>query len=155
MTLRTSPFIEGSPASCIGGGLELRLKQEDCFSGSAGGDLLGALGIQPEVCHLNEGHAAFAVLERARSFMQEDRAALRSCGWPSRERGTSSPPTRQWLPVLNRFDPALIEQYLGGYAPNRSSVLHFTICWLWAGRTRTTRLKVSTLAYLAIRGSGQ
>ena len=33
--------------------------------------LLHALGIQAEVCHLNEGHAAFAVLERARSFMQE------------------------------------------------------------------------------------
>jgi starch phosphorylase len=26
---------------------------------------------QPEVCHLNEGHAAFAVLERAHSFMQK------------------------------------------------------------------------------------
>lgn len=26
-----------------------------------------ALGIAPQVCHLNEGHAAFAVLERARS----------------------------------------------------------------------------------------
>lgn len=27
------------------------------------------LGLQPEVCHLNEGHAAYAVLERARHFM--------------------------------------------------------------------------------------
>ena len=26
------------------------------------------LGLHPEVCHLNEGHAAFVVLERARSF---------------------------------------------------------------------------------------
>jgi glycogen phosphorylase len=30
-----------------------------------------ALGIKPEVCHLNEGHAAFALLERARGFMKE------------------------------------------------------------------------------------
>ena len=30
------------------------------------------LGINPEVCHLNEGHAAFAVLERARWFMEEN-----------------------------------------------------------------------------------
>ena len=29
------------------------------------------LGIQPEVCHLNEGHAAFAVLERARDYMTQ------------------------------------------------------------------------------------
>jgi len=32
---------------------------------------LPALASKPEVCHLNEGHAAFAVLERARSFMLE------------------------------------------------------------------------------------
>ena len=27
--------------------------------------------LQPEVCHLNEGHAGFAVLERALCFMQQ------------------------------------------------------------------------------------
>ena len=40
-------------------------------SGSAAGGCCSALGLRPEVCHLNEGHAAFAVLERARSFMEE------------------------------------------------------------------------------------
>ena len=44
---------------------------------SADGVCLDGLGITPEVCHLNEGHAAFAVLERARDFMQEQRPALR------------------------------------------------------------------------------
>src|SRR6202034_994334 len=29
------------------------------------------LGINAEVCHLNEGHAAFAVLERAASYMED------------------------------------------------------------------------------------
>lgn len=28
-------------------------------------------GVQPEVCHLNEGHAAFAVLKGTRDFMEE------------------------------------------------------------------------------------
>ena len=46
-------------------------------SGSAAGDCFGRSGVQPEVCHLNEGHAAFAVLERARSFMEADGAAVR------------------------------------------------------------------------------
>ena len=32
---------------------------------------LGALGIKPEVCHLNKGHAASAVLERARGLTEE------------------------------------------------------------------------------------
>ena len=39
--------------------------------GIGGWRLLRALGIQPEVCHLNEGHAAFAVLERAASYMED------------------------------------------------------------------------------------
>jgi len=48
----------------------MRLKQE-LLLGIGGWRLLHALGIQPQVCHLNEGHAAFAVLERALDFMQE------------------------------------------------------------------------------------
>ena len=38
--------------------------------------LTRALGIQPEICHLNEGHAAFAVLERARMFMEETKQSF-------------------------------------------------------------------------------
>jgi len=30
------------------------------------------MGITPDVCHLNEGHAAFLVLERARDLMSEN-----------------------------------------------------------------------------------
>ena len=36
----------------------------------AGWRLLEHLGIHPEVCHLNEGHAAFAVLERAAAYIK-------------------------------------------------------------------------------------
>ena len=38
---------------------------------------------------------------------------------------------------FDRFSPALIEQYLGGYA-RTSSASRFTICWPLAARTRTT-----------------
>lgn len=51
-----------------GGGSEMRIMQEIVL-GIGGWRLLEQLGISPEVCHLNEGHAAFAVLERARSYM--------------------------------------------------------------------------------------
>jgi starch phosphorylase len=30
------------------------------------------MGIRPEICHLNEGHAALAVVERARTFMRDN-----------------------------------------------------------------------------------
>jgi starch phosphorylase len=65
------PAHRGITSELYGGGPELRLKQE-MLLGIGGWRLLAALGIQPDVCHLNEGHAAFAVLERARSFMQEN-----------------------------------------------------------------------------------
>ena len=58
------PAHRGITSELYGGGPELRLKQE-LLLGIGGWRLLAALGIQPEVCHLNEGHAAFAVLERA------------------------------------------------------------------------------------------
>nr|MDA8218405.1 alpha-glucan family phosphorylase [Dehalococcoidales bacterium] len=64
------PAHRGITSELYGGGPELRLKQE-LLLGIGGWRLLGALGIQPEVCHLNEGHAALAVLERARGFMQD------------------------------------------------------------------------------------
>jgi hypothetical protein len=66
------PIHRGITSELYGGNSELRLKQE-MILGIDGWRLLEALGFQPQVCHLNEGHAAFAVLERARSFMQHSR----------------------------------------------------------------------------------
>ena len=65
-----APVDRGITSELYGGGPELRLKQEIVL-GIGGWRLLAALGIKPEVCHLNEGHAAFALLERARGFMRE------------------------------------------------------------------------------------
>ena len=64
------PAYRGITSELYGGGSELRLRQE-LLLGIGGWRLLAELGIKPEVCHLNEGHAAFAVLERARSCMAE------------------------------------------------------------------------------------
>jgi len=60
----------GITSELYGGGSEMRLKQEIVL-GIGGWRMLSALGIKPDVCHLNEGHAAFALLERAKSFMDE------------------------------------------------------------------------------------
>ena len=51
-----------------GGDTDLRIKQEIVL-GIGGWRLLEALNLRPNVCHFNEGHTAFAMLERARSFM--------------------------------------------------------------------------------------
>ena len=64
------PSVRAVTSELYGGGPELRLQQE-MLLGIAGWRFLRELGIPADVCHLNEGHAAFAVLERARGYMEE------------------------------------------------------------------------------------
>jgi starch phosphorylase len=54
-----------------GGDLDMRIDQE-IMLGIGGVRALKALGLQPTVYHMNEGHSAFLVLERIRIMMQED-----------------------------------------------------------------------------------
>ena len=63
-----SPGDRGITSELYGGGKEMRLQQEIVL-GIGGWRLLEKMGIDCPVCHLNEGHAAFAILERARNFM--------------------------------------------------------------------------------------
>ena len=66
------PTDRGITSELYGGGPDVRLMQEVVL-GIGGWRLLAALGSPPEVCHLNEGHAALVVLERARHFMEATR----------------------------------------------------------------------------------
>ena len=52
-------------AELYGGDLEMRMRQE-VMLGIGGVKALTALGIQPDVFHMNEGHSAFLALERIR-----------------------------------------------------------------------------------------
>jgi starch phosphorylase len=52
-----------------GGDLEMRIRQEIVL-GIGGVRVLDALGIKPEVYHMNEGHSAFLSLERIRQYVQ-------------------------------------------------------------------------------------
>ena len=54
-----------------GGDQETRIQQEIVL-GMAGLRALRALGMKPDVCHMNEGHAAFLALERIRGLVQEE-----------------------------------------------------------------------------------
>ena len=145
------PAHRGITTELYGGGPELRLKQE-LLLGIGGWRLLGALGIRPEVCHLNEGHAAFAVLERARGFMEESLQPFEVALAVTRAGNLFTTHTAVTA-GFDRFAPALIEQYLGGYAEQK---LGITIQDLLAlGRLNPNDSSESfNMAYLAIRGSG-
>ena len=114
------PAHRGITSELYGGGPELRLAQE-LLLGIGGWRLLGALGIQPEVCHLNEGHAAFAVLERARSFMQESAQPFEVALTVTRAGNLFTTHTAV-AAGFDRFAPALIEQYLAGYAQKQLGI---------------------------------
>src|SRR6267143_208209 len=57
-------------AELYGGDLEMRMRQE-MMLGIGGVKALAALGIQPAVFHMNEGHSAFLALERIRLNVAE------------------------------------------------------------------------------------
>jgi starch phosphorylase len=145
------PAHRGITSELYGGGPELRLKQE-LILGIGGWRLLGALGIQPEVCHLNEGHAAFAVLERARGFMQESAQPFEVALTATRAGNLFTTHTAV-AAGFDRFTPALIEQYLGGYAEQKLGITLRDLLAL-GRRDPNDPSESFNMAYLAIRGSG-
>ncbi|MEJ1968722.1 MAG: alpha-glucan family phosphorylase [Rhizomicrobium sp.] len=60
-----NPPDRGITAKLYGGGTETRLLQEIVL-GVAGWRVVETLHPEIEICHVNEGHAAFAIIERAR-----------------------------------------------------------------------------------------
>ncbi|MGO9118272.1 MAG: alpha-glucan family phosphorylase [Desulfomonilaceae bacterium] len=146
-----SPVHRGITSELYGGGPELRLKQE-LLLGIGGWRLLSALGIQPEVCHLNEGHAAFAVLERARCFMQETGQPFEVALAVTRAGNLFTTHTAV-AAGFDRFSPVLIEQYLGDYAEKKLGIAFRDLLAL--GREdRNDSSESFNMACLAIRGSG-
>jgi starch phosphorylase len=65
------PHLQQLTATLYGGDETTRIRQE-ILLGIGGLRALGALGIRPIVMHLNEGHSAFAILERVRERIAED-----------------------------------------------------------------------------------
>jgi starch phosphorylase len=145
------PAHRGITSELYGGGPELRLKQE-LLLGIGGWRLLRALGLQPEVCHLNEGHAAFAVLERCLNFMTETGQPFEAALAVTRAGNLFT--THTAVPAgFDRFEPALIQQFLGGYAEQKLGIpLHDLLA---LGRQNPDDPSESfNMAYLAIHGSG-
>ena len=145
------PMHRGITSELYGGGPELRLQQE-LMLGIAGWRLLKQLGLNPEVCHLNEGHAAFAVLERALCFMEENGQPFDVALTATRAGNLFTTHT----PVaagFDRFSPALMNLYLKWYATER---LHISFEDLMAlGRANPNDPdEPFNMAYLAMHGAG-
>jgi glycogen phosphorylase len=145
------PVHRGITSELYGGGPELRLQQE-LVLGIGGWRLLAALGNDATVSHLNEGHAAFAILERARSFMAQTAQPFEVALAVTRAGNLFTTHTAV-AAGFDRFAPALIEHYLGKYAAETLGIsLHDLLA---LGReNRDDASEPFNMAYLAVRGSG-
>ena len=98
-------------ARLYGGDQRIRIRQE-VMLGIGGARALAAIGIQPSVIHMNEGHSAFAPLEIIRTRIQEDGLTFDAA---LRETAASCCFTTH-TPVdagHDRFDAGLVEEHVG------------------------------------------
>ena len=110
-----APIDRMITSSLYGGDRELRMRQE-IMLGIGGLKALSAMGINPTVCHMNEGHAAFMALERIRG--------LRSTGNLSFDEAVEATRAGNVFTIhtpvkagLDEFRVELMDKYFGGYFP--------------------------------------
>ncbi|MEM1208848.1 MAG: alpha-glucan family phosphorylase [Planctomycetota bacterium] len=102
-----------------GGDQEMRIKQEIVL-GIGGVRALKAIGISPDVCHMNEGHSAFLGLERIRDLIDAYGVSFDE----AREAAAAGHVFTTHTPVpagIDRFPPPLVEKYF------REEVGHFKL----------------------------
>ena len=102
-----------------GGDWENRLKQE-LLLGVGGVRALRALGLNPQVYHCNEGHAAFIGLERLREYIQNDNLEFPEA--LEVVRASSLFTTHTPVPAgHDAFDEGMLRKYIGHY-PQRLKI---------------------------------
>ncbi len=109
--LENQPTDQGITDTLYGGDEEMRIRQE-MILGIGGLRALRAVGINPTVCHMNEGHAAFMSIERIRQFMAERGCDFRT----ARQVIVSGNVFTTHTPVPAGFDlfyPELLQKYMG------------------------------------------
>ncbi|MBN1787150.1 MAG: alpha-glucan family phosphorylase [Sedimentisphaerales bacterium] len=97
------------------GGSEMRIQQE-ILIGIGGYKALLAMGLEPSVCHMNEGHAAFMALERIRHM-----CTMKNLSFDEALEATKlSNVFTIHTPVKagnDEFTPELVSKYFGSYFP--------------------------------------
>ena len=129
-----------------------RLLQE-LVLGVAGWRVVEAVAPDTEICHLNEGHSAFAVIERARQFRRRTGLSFWEALWATRAGNIFTTHT----PVaagFDRFSPALIDTH-ARYLDGLLSEIGISRAQLLAlGRVDPNDpAEPFNMAYLAMRGS--
>jgi starch phosphorylase len=156
--LDSNDFSNNAAQRCVtselyGGGAEMRLKQEIVL-GIGGWRLLRAIGLNPEVCHLNEGHAAFAILERARSYMEEHKVPFEIALTVTRPGNLFTTHTAV-AAGFDRFDSQLLRKYLHRYTEEELTIPFERLLEMGTESSADPFGDLFNMAYLAVHGSGR
>jgi starch phosphorylase len=123
---------------------------QEIVLGIGGWRLLKLMGISPEVCHLNEGHAAFVVLERAYDLMQDLNISFETALAITRAGNLFTTHTAV-AAGFDHFDPWLVSKYFGAYADKLGISLQDLMA---LGRQNPGNdQEPFNMAYLAVHGS--
>ena len=148
-----SPIDRGITGKLYQGSTLVRFLQQVVL-GIAGWRALVAMGLDVDICHLNEGHAAFAILERAREYMRKTGLSFRESLWVTRAGNvfTTHTPVDE---AFDQFDVATVTSFRP-YIREYVAALGITVDDLLAlGRVNAADpSEVFRPAYFAIRGSG-
>jgi glycogen phosphorylase len=145
-----APWDRAITSTLYAPGHERRFLQEIVL-GVGGWKVLEELGLNIEICHLNEGHAAFVILARAHSFMARTGRSLREALWATRPGNvfTTHTPVEA---AFDRFDPAMFEQFAGPLADRLGVTMQDLLAL--GRRDSADPFEPFNMAYLALRGSG-
>ena len=146
-----SAFRRGITGEIYGGDGSLRIQQEIVL-GIGGYRVLRELGIDPQVCHLNEGHSAFLVLERARYFMLEKKCSFEEALYATKVGNLFTTHTAV-AAGFDHFNSDLLHLYFNEYAKNDLGIEVNTIENL--GKiTPNSPYESFSMANLAMHGCG-
>ncbi len=106
---QNSPNDRAITYQLYGGDKEMRIQQE-ILIGIGGLRALAALGIEPSLIHMNEGHAAFSGIERIRRVMESAGLDFEQARMAVRAGGVFT--THTPVPAgIDMFEPGLVDRY--------------------------------------------
>jgi starch phosphorylase len=131
---------------------ETRLLQE-IILGVGGWRVIQALAPSVELCHLNEGHAAFVVVERARQFMANAGTSFAEALWATRAGNVFTTHTSVGA-GFDRFPVPVVEKYLTALCcGSASGAREVSDIIAMARADRADDQEPFNMAFLALRGS--
>ncbi|MCJ7594640.1 MAG: alpha-glucan family phosphorylase [Desulfobacterales bacterium] len=117
-----SDWAKDITSQLYGGDREMRIRQE-IILGIGGVRMLRAMGVEPAVYHMNEGHSAFAVFERIRQLREDLGLSFNEA--VELVRVTSVFTTHTPVPAgIDTFHPDLVRTYFESFAKSMGISIH-------------------------------